>query len=218
MIIVEYLDFPEFCDLQKLPGAPFDAFLFDMDGTLVDSESLHYQSIVKLLENDGCLVKRELNLAQRLYGKPDPIAYKILQDIFPLWERPMESFLKTKKRIILAEDKRYEIFSGLKKLLVDIKAAHIPLAVVTASEQSTAVRIIKDHFPDNFLFIVAREQTQRSKPFADPYLKAKEELKKYNFSHPVNNILIFEDSPTGLASGCSAGFSVARVRWFKAPE
>lgn len=194
--------------------------LFDMDGTLVDSEHEHALAVIDVLKGFTDKAFEEKDIFSLVFGCPDPYSFDALKKMFTL-EQTLDDFLE-KKHIALDQimskgsHQSHPVTEHTKKLVTDLKAhsSNTIFTVVTASERRTAEIVLKKNFGNLFSQFFGREDTERSKPFPDPYENAF--LKMNQISGPIHKhqVLIVEDSPYGLASALASGFSVIQAKWF----
>lgn len=204
----------------------YRGFLFDMDGTLIDSEIIHAEATLIMM---GPRVKKidpkEFPaLKEELIGKADPEVMLILQNRGFLDDQVSISELVLKKNDILLDElkKKLKGPKGLEQylykevvtLLEQIKMADIPMALVTASETDLAFELLDifdlEHFFDS---IVTRDSAEKTKPFATPYLLAQERLNLQSCE-----LLIFEDSHTGMQAAEEAQISFIHANWYPGLE
>ncbi|MDH4468430.1 MAG: HAD family phosphatase [Bacteriovoracaceae bacterium] len=200
--------------LQSFPHQKF--VIWDMDGTLVDSERHHAVAISKTLNKLlGINISGE-EILKKFIGKPDDMVFEELATQNGK-EISFRDFMKEKneflKQIYQAPNQvgvdffRKEILN----LLSGLQKSHRTLALVTASE-NYFMHSILDLLPESFFSLrVGRQDTALSKPHAMPYLYAMEKLGAKN---PKEEVVILEDSPTGLMAATSSGASVVKVSWF----
>ena len=102
----------------------------------------------------------------------------------------------------------YRLFPGVDRLVMSLKEASIPTAIVTSSN-AAKMRHLFNAVPllrDNIDTIIAEEDVTNSKPNPEGYLKASERL-GVDPSHAV----VFEDSLAGIEAGRRAGAVVVGV-------
>jgi HAD superfamily hydrolase (TIGR01509 family) len=179
---------------KKLPAA----VLWDMDGTLVDSEHYWLASEQSLAaEHDAEWSQQDgLDLiGNSLYDSSRIIKKKLGSDMEP---EQIVQHLTDSVVAKLAVSIPWR--PGAHELLRELKRKKIKTALVTMSLHRMAQAVV-DKIPfDAFDVIVGGDDIQRGKPFPDPYLKAAELL-------GVNpaDCVAFEDSDTGLRSAEAAG-------------
>lgn len=194
----------------------FELFLFDMDGTLVNTEPLHAKAMDMVFRKYGIEVSMgEEEALEKFKGMTDSLVLKALcPDLSDEKREAMIAEKNQQLKMIFKELKENDILTlttpGLKELLQFIKSHGKKLAVVSASENEvvhdtlTAFGLLQE-----FDFWFGRGSTARTKPHPDPYIEA---MKKAGVDKAQT--VIFEDSPTGLNSARSSGATVIEVAPF----
>lgn len=171
------------------------AALFDLDGVLIDSEGVYYEfwdNVDKMFPT----------------GIPDFAAYikgstlRRIMDYFPdpdVRERIVE-MLEEQERSM-----RYVIFDGVVPFLEDLKARHVPCAIVTSSNEDKMHKLFAQNpgFSDYFKVVITDRQVTKSKPDPQGYLLAARQL-----DCDPENCYVFEDSFSGLEAGRRSGAKV----------
>ncbi|CAM5285249.1 hydrolase [Streptomyces avidinii] len=185
-------------------GQALRAVLFDMDGTLVDTEPLWWQATEAVAESLGhtlaeadvaAVVGRSVtDTAEHLHrttgGRvPVPSIERSLLDGFH--ER-------------VARGPR--AMPGALDLLDALAEAGIPLGLVSASPRSVVDLVLAGLGPHRFAVTFADGETPRTKPHPDPYLAAAKAL-----GVEARSCVAVEDSPAGIASAEAAGCHVLAV-------
>ncbi|XP_072975106.1 haloacid dehalogenase-like hydrolase domain-containing protein Sgpp [Typha angustifolia] len=195
------------CFLSKL--GPLEAILFDVDGTLCDSDPIHFFAVRELLQkigfNDGIPITEEFSLKNMVGKNIEEIALAL----FPEWnhEKVMK-FFDDKDSLFrrLAPEQLKEI-NGLSKFCKWIADRGLKRAAVTNSPRPNAELMISCvGLSDFFQEVVIGDECERSKPYPDPYLTALRRLKA-----SPGHTLIFEDTATGIRAGVAAGMPVIGV-------
>ncbi|XAR54857.1 Sugar-terminal-phosphatase [Bertholletia excelsa] len=191
------------CCLSRL--APLEAVLFDVDGTLCDSDPLHYQSFRELLQeigfNGGVPITEEF-FVKNFAGKHNDDVCKLL---FPDDREKGMKFLDDKEVLFrrLAKENLKPI-DGLYKLKKWVEDHGLKRAAVTNSPKPSAQQLISTlGLSDFFDTVVFGSDCERPKPFPDPYLKALEILKVSK-----DHTFVCEDSVSGIKAGVAAGMPV----------
>jgi len=193
----------------------FQAILWDLDGTIINSESLHTQATIdtiKELSSDN--IPSEDMIAQFCYGLTDQMIYDHLQNSHLLQHTSAEKFIEYKNqkiKYLLDHISLDEIFnSNILSLMEQCYQKGIKQAVVTSSERIVA-QLILGHLKlhSYFEFVIGREDTIKNKPNAMPYQSAIKRLKI-----PDQNIIIFEDSPAGLAAAQGTNATIYQAMWY----
>jgi HAD superfamily hydrolase (TIGR01509 family) len=188
------------------------AVLWDMDGTLVDSEPVWARVQIDLLSSLGAAWTIEDCVA--LVGSDLGDAVKVWMSRIPagaiepdeLAERMYGEVVRTLKEEVVFRP-------GAVELLQSLKRDGVPCALVSASYRVMIDAVMSHLPPDLFDVIVAGDEVTHGKPHPEPYLTAARELDV----DPVDCVVI-EDSPGGTASGTAAGaFVVAVPQWVGIP-
>ncbi|OEL23930.1 Haloacid dehalogenase-like hydrolase domain-containing protein Sgpp [Dichanthelium oligosanthes] len=190
--------------LTKL--APLEAILFDIDGTLCDSDPIHFCAFRELLQqigfNDGVPITEEFYSANISGGHNDDLARSLFPDMDH--EKAMQ-FMDDKEAFFrkLAPG-QLKAVDGLHDLCRWIEGHNLKRAAVTNAPRANAQLMLSllgltDFFP----VLVIGSECDRAKPFPDPYLKALELIEA-----SPDHTFIFEDSASGIRAGVVAGVPV----------
>ncbi|KAK1425133.1 hypothetical protein QVD17_20478 [Tagetes erecta] len=183
--------------------APLEAILFDIDGTLCDSDPLHFYAFRDMLQeigfNDGSPIDEEFFI-NNISGKHNEELCTVL---LPDWEfEKAMKFMVDKEALFrrLAAE-QLEPISGLNNLCKWVEDLGLKRAAVTNAPRSNAELLISMlKLQDYFEVVVLAEECARPKPFPDPYLKALNTLKV-----SPNHTFVFEDSVSGIKAANEAG-------------
>lgn len=182
------------------------AVLFDLDGTIIDTEKYYRLYWPKAFAKFGYTITDEQGLGMRSLGSPYVEEYA--EKLFG-------------KKIDLTDIKKYarscvdesvaknglELKDGVIECLNFLKNKNVKIAIVTATALERTEKYIKDaniemYFDD----IISAKNVPHGKPAPDVYLTACEKLK----IEPKETIAV-EDSPNGVMSASRAGCNVVMV-------
>lgn len=187
----------------KLPERPFKAYLFDCDGTIVDSMPLHYVAWKKVLGEWKCEFDEDLFYSWG--GMPVLEIIATLNKLHGL-EMPVEAVAKQKESLY------YEILpqlTAVPEVLEHIEDQHgqIPFAVVSGStRQSVTASLTVLNLLDRFDTLVCAGEYKKSKPDPEGYLLAAEKL-----GVAPEDCLVFEDTEMGIQAATAGGMASVRV-------
>ena len=179
------------------------AVLFDLDGTLIDSEPAWFASERRLVELYGGTWTDEDALAQ--VGNPLLVSAENLRAAgvdLPA-DQIVELMLDDVVRSIRGE-LRWR--PGAAELLTELSSAGVPCALVTMSYRRLAEAVVAALPPDTFAALVVGDEVSHGKPHPEPYLRAVDAL-----AAPASRCVVIEDSVLGVTSGEAAGCVVLAV-------
>jgi len=180
------------------------AILFDMDGTLIDSEPLWLEAEIEIMEELGCNWDQQDQI--NCLGGPIDKTENYMQDR----SNNIKSFgYFTKKLDDVMEQKlstKLNLIPNALEIINECKRSEIKIALVTASS-GRLMRAVLKRFPVGiFDTTVSYDDVKRSKPDPEPYLLASKTL-----GVNITNCVVLEDSLTGVQSGLSAGAQVIGI-------
>lgn len=174
------------------------AVLWDMDGTIVDTEPYWIAEEHALVESYGGRWSAEL--AHQCVGNALLVSARIIRDNSPVALTPEEIVDRLLDGVIRRMRESVPWRPGARDLLAECRAAAVPCALVTMSYQSFAA-VLVDALPDGtFSAVVTGDIVTNGKPHPEPYLMAAELLGV----DPAECVAI-EDSPTGVRSAVASG-------------
>ncbi len=193
---------------------PYSAYIFDMDGTLVDNMGFHIKIWTEFLASIGAPTDEEY-FFQRTVGK---INAEILREFVrpDLTDAQVAEYSLGKEQLYR---KRFlplltEI-PGLSDFLRKVSAAGMPVALATSAGMDNVKFVLEGlGIAPYFCKIVSADEVINGKPDPEIFLKA---AGKLGVNPP--DCLVFEDSPSGLEAAFRAGMqAVALTTTFPAEK
>ncbi len=182
--------------------------IFDMDGTIVDTESLYHHAWQQTARSLGYTI--EAKILHDTLGKRTtdclPILYRALGAEFPQAQFEATWWSVWQE---LAEQQGIQLKAGLVELLNLLEVQQIPMAVATSSARFEArYTLERAGLAERFAVVVTGDQVVNGKPAPDIFLLAAERL-----GVPATACLAVEDSEAGLYAATAAG-----MRTFLVPD
>ena len=182
-----------------------EAVVFDMDGLLVDSESVFRDSMMEVSRQRGCELPLEVFL--RMVGAPREQNRLVASDHFgasfeyDAWIEAVSAHAHAQLEVGVA------LKVGVVELLDYLESIPLPLGVATSSSRATVDRQlgVAGLLP-RFQTIVANGDYPRGKPFPDPFLIAAARL-----GVEPSACLALEDSHNGVRAAHAAGMMTVMV-------
>jgi HAD superfamily hydrolase (TIGR01509 family) len=174
-----------------------DAVLWDMDGTLVDTEPYWIRAEHELVEAHGGRWSHDQAL--QLVGRPLLTSAEVLRGAGV--DMPAEEIVDWLLERVTSQVRRSVPWQpGARELLEALADAGVPCALVTMSYAVLAEEVVSRGPQGAFVTLVTGDQVSRGKPDPEPYLVAAERL-----GVDARRCVAIEDSPTGIASALAAG-------------
>lgn len=181
-------------------GIKIKAFIFDMDGVIIDSEPLHFESDRMVMREFGVeLTDEELN---RFVGVANPQMWAELKDKYNI-DLSIDELLERQhaNKLKLLEEMELETISGIDELISDLQKKGIAIALASSSSKEFIELVLKKlGITECFQAIVSGDDVEKGKPEPDIFLKAAELLKV-----SPENCIVLEDSGHGVNAAKKAG-------------
>jgi HAD superfamily hydrolase (TIGR01509 family) len=174
-----------------------EAVVFDMDGLLLDTETVYQAAMIEAGQAFGALMVGKTNpecgvMLQELYGSSFPV-----EAYFQRTWADVETLLEAEVRLK----------TGVMEILDYLDALAIPRAIATSNSRQAVDRYLgRFDLVRRFHAVVANADVVRHKPHPDPYLEAARRLNV----HPAR-CLALEDSHPGVRAAHAAGMMTVMV-------
>lgn len=182
------------------------AVIFDMDGVIIDSEPLHFESSRMTMGEYG--VKLCFEDMKEYVGVSSRETFAVLKRKFGI-EDTLEALLKKQAihEMEVFEEERLEPMRGLVSLLEYLEVRNMKTALASSSRRELIETVLKGlGMVKHFGAVVSGEDVERGKPEPDIFLKAASML-----GCKSKNCIVIEDSAQGIQAGLAANMFVYGV-------
>ena len=181
--------------------------IFDVDGTLVDSEVVFVKAAIKNMEVNGYNIP--MSAIMGIIGQNRIAGRKLIEstqdDSFD-YDKYIEDYEKIRSEIL--ENEPLKLKKGALNILNYCKEHNIKMAIATSTYKEKQVKVLTNlGIIDYFDYMVFGDEIINSKPAPDIYLKVYEH---YNLDK--DEMIIYEDSNNGILSGYNAGIKVVYIK------
>lgn len=180
------------------------AVLWDMDGTLVDTEPYWISTEFELAEKYGGSWSREHAL--NLVGNDLIESGRYIREHMGIDVEPAQIVEELLDGVVAQVERQVPWCPGAVELLAALNEAGIPCGLVTMSYRRFVAPILAALPTDTFTAVVTGDTVSQGKPHPEPYLKGAQLLRQR-----PEDCLAIEDSNTGVRSAVAAGCTVLVV-------
>jgi HAD superfamily hydrolase (TIGR01509 family) len=184
---------------------PFDAVIFDLDGTLIDTETLCNETGVAACALLGYPVS--MAFFETLAGIHDLERARLIGIEIGATVDVTRFYAEWDRLCTIRFQAGIPLKPGVTEILSGIAGLGLPMAVATSSRRQPAHdKIALAGLAPWFQTVVTCDDVAQAKPAPDPYLLAAERL-----NTPPARCIAFEDSETGARSAFAAGLTVVQI-------
>lgn len=177
------------------------AVLFDMDGTLVDSEVLHFETLAAAVESFGYAVPD--GYAERVTGRTIGDCHALLAELVG-FAPPLDDFVARKYALYIERAGSLRMREGAQAVLALIRSSGAAMAIVSNSDRMLAdANLTAVGLQTPGLVSVTRNDVRMGKPHPEPYLRA-----AWLLGVEPSDCIVVEDSAPGASAGLAAGMTV----------
>lgn len=185
----------------------FQAALWDLDGTIIDTEPLWLEAETEMLRHYGLDFANDTR--DRMIGSGLWVGAEVFRELGVPLDADAIVNQWTKRVTELYDLREPQWRPGAPQLLAELKHAGVPNVLVTMSTYPVAERAIQLLPDDTFIGLVTGDRVPRPKPFPDAYLQGAQLA-----DTPIESCIAFEDSSTGLKAAASSGAVSVGVEHF----
>lgn len=182
------------------------AFLFDLNGTMIDDMQYHIEAWHRILNELGANITME-QMKLECYGKNDELLERTFPGRFSAEEKKQMS-LEKERAYQKAYIPKLKLIDGLDVLLKQAKAANIKMAIGSAAIMFN-IDFVLDNLSIRHYFdaLISADQVTNSKPDAETYLTCAAVL-----GVKSEECIVFEDVPKGVESAAKAGMKAIVIK------
>ncbi|RUS45828.1 HAD family phosphatase [Cohnella sp. AR92] len=176
------------------------AFIFDMDGVIIDSEPIHFEMDIATLRHYGITIApSEL---ERFVGMTNPEMWATLKTELGLPSTVSEIIdYQLGAKIDYLRTAAIAPIEGIPELISELKQRHLKIGLASSSPIRFIEEVLrKFHLLEDFDCIVSGEEVERGKPEPDVYLEAAKQL-----GVEPQDCAVLEDSRNGIRAAKAAG-------------
>ena len=175
------------------------AVVFDMDGTILNTELLYPRVSQEILRRRGLELTQELTNA--MMGRPAPAAFQAMID----WHNLADTIeiLAGESEEIFADilEESLGLMPGFTELFKTLLEAGYPVAICTSARRSTALDLLgRFNITPDLQFVIGGDEVMRGKPDPEIYHRAAKRLRMQ-----PETLAVFEDSQVGCQAAVEAG-------------
>ncbi len=183
-----------------------DAVIFDMDGVLADTESLHFDAVNKVLAPFGKRLPDEKN--SEYLGMDLPAFWEVMIEMFQLEAAARELAAVHADAVIQGILKGIQALPGVEQCVSGMLMRGLVLAVGTSSPRNVTEAVLEElGLRRTFKVVVTADDVPHGKPEPDIFLEASHRL-----GVSPEDCMVIEDSPKGLLAARRAGMFAVAVR------
>lgn len=188
------------------------AFLFDLNGTMINDMEYHINAWHKILNDLGAGISIE-RMKEECYGKNNELVERILPGRFSEEEKDNMS-LEKEKAYQQAFRPQLKLLNGLQEFLQKAHEAGIKIAIGSAAILFNIDFVIDGtNIRKYFDALISADDVEHSKPDPETFLKASTAL-----NVAPADCLVFEDSPKGVESAFNAGMKAVVITTLHQPD
>jgi beta-phosphoglucomutase family hydrolase len=183
------------------------AFLFDMDGTLVNNMAYHTRAWVQVLREEFGLAVDPKDWERRTAGKTTPIIMR--EEVDPAMSDARVEEINERKEHLYRQMFRpnLALATGAEAFLRRAKSMGIPLAVCTSANKINLDFVLDGcGIRDLFAATLCREDISNGKPDPEIFIKGAAAL-----GIAPNRCMVFEDAPAGIEAARRAGMKAVAI-------
>ncbi len=197
---------PPLLDMRlEIPPGEFAGYIFDCDGTLVDTMPLHFRAWNAALQRFGLKGELSEDLFYSLGGVPTRRVAELLGEHYGLTLDPDRMFVE-KEELFLEMQGDLRVIPAVADFAIEV-AKRFPVSVASGGPKPIVRKTLElVGLSDLFPILVTPEDVVHGKPSPDMFLLAAERM-----GVAPGKCLVFEDAEPGYRAAEAAGMAFVRV-------
>ena len=184
---------------------PFRGYIFDIDGTIVDSMKVHLKAWQKVLDRHG-YQKSLKEIGEKAYGINEEIVPRLFNE--DLSKAEIEKISNEKENLFRESfNPQEDVIKGFIHFINELKRKNLPMVIGSAAPPENVDFFMKSlgigHYFEGFIH---EDDVKKGKPSPEVFLKAADVI-----HIPMHECVVFEDSPTGAEASAKAGSKTIAV-------
>ena len=195
-------------------GETIRAVIFDFDGVIADSESLHLRAFQRTLSPLGLELSAEDYYSRYLAFDDRTFFGEFLRDSGRPAGEDAVAELVERKAVFFEESsgRDVRIFPGVEEFLSLVSGKYLTAIGSGAFRSEIEVILERKGLSDFFGFVVGAEDTRDSKPSPEVYLRCLDRLRSgFDATLSAARCVVFEDSPHGVLAARRAGMKCVGI-------
>jgi len=186
------------------------AFLFDLNGTIIDDMQFHAKAWYDVLNNELQANLSWEEVKAQMYGKNDELLIRIFGEGYFTKERMKELSVEKEKQYQKEFTPHLKLIKGLDVFLEKAFEQNIPMAIGTAAIMFNVDYILDGlHLRKYFKSIISADDVAISKPDPETFINCADQLEAI-----YEQCIVFEDSPKGVEAALRAGMQAVVIKTY----
>jgi len=189
-----------------IPAGDFAGYIFDLDGTLVDTMPLHYRAWNRAMQHAGLKQELSEDLFYSLGGMPTRGVAKVFADHYGL-VLDVEKVFHQKEALFLELQSEMRLIEAVVAFARKAVTQGRPVSVASGGPRDIVRHTLElMHLQVLFPVVITPEDVMHGKPAPDMFLLAAKKM-----GVPPAQCLVFEDAVPGIQAAEAAGMKWVRV-------
>lgn len=189
-----------------IPAGDFAGYIFDLDGTLVDTMPLHYRAWNRAMQHAGLKQELDEDFFYSLGGMPTRRVAKVFAEHYGL-QIDVDKVFHQKEALFLELKSEMKLVETVVAFARKAVAERRPVSVASGGPRDIVRHTLElMHLDQLFPVVVTPEDVAHGKPAPDMFLLAAKKM-----GVPPGQCLVFEDAEPGIQAAEAAGMKWVRV-------